>query len=152
VESGTGLAGGGEAEKPRVLVVDDELAIARAYARSLSAAGYDVASAGDGEAARQLLDGRPFDAIVSDVWMPGMDGIEVLREARARDLDVAVILITGAPSEEAAARAVENGALLYLVKPIDLRAFVQVVANGVRMTRIARLKRAAVADAQPRDP
>jgi EAL domain-containing protein (putative c-di-GMP-specific phosphodiesterase class I) len=130
--------------KSRVLVVDDELAIARSYVRALSAAGFEVESAGDGESARKLLEGPPFDVIVSDVWMPGMDGIAVLRATRTRDLDVAVILLTGAPNEDAAAQAVENGALLYLVKPLELRALVQIVTHGARMTRIARLKRAAV--------
>lgn len=131
--------------KIRVMVVDDELAIARAYARSLSSAGCEVATACDGEAARRLLQTESFDVIVSDVWMPGMDGIEVLRAARARDLDVSVILLTGAPTEEAALKAVESGVLLYLVKPFDLRALVQVVENGARITQLARRKRAAIA-------
>jgi EAL domain-containing protein (putative c-di-GMP-specific phosphodiesterase class I) len=133
-------------ERVRVMVVDDELAIARAYARTLSAADCEVETASDGESARRLLERGPFDVIVSDVLMPGMDGIEVLCAARERDLDVSVILLTGAPTEDAAAKAVESGALLYLVKPLDPRAFVQVVMNGARMTRMARLKRAAVAD------
>jgi DNA-binding response OmpR family regulator len=126
------------------LVVEDELAIARAYARTLTSYGYEVENASDGEAARSLLQGRSFDVIVSDVWMPGMDGIDVVRAARAHDLDVAVIVLTGAPSEEVAERALESGAMMYLVKPFDLRALVQVVANGVRVTRLARVRRAAV--------
>ncbi len=145
MRSGVETPGAAWTDKIRVMVVDDELAIARAYARTLSSAGCEVESASDGEAARKLLESASFDVIISDVWMPGMDGIEVLRAARARDLDVSVILLTGAPTEDAAAKAVESGALLYLVKPLDLRALVQVVENGARMTRMARLKRAAVA-------
>jgi EAL domain-containing protein (putative c-di-GMP-specific phosphodiesterase class I) len=128
---------------PRVLVVDDELVIARALSRTLVAAGYHVSTASDGETAQELLSRESFDVIVSDVWMPGIDGIGVLRAARERDLDVAVILMTGSPRAEDAARAVASGALMYLVKPIEPRALVQVVQNGVRMTRIARLRRAA---------
>lgn len=142
MHSGDVAFGVARALKSRVMVVDDELAIARAYIRSLSAAGFDVASASDGEAARRLLENSSFDVIVSDVWMPGLDGIEVLRAARARDLDVSVILLTGAPMEEAAMKAVESGVLLYLVKPFELRALVQVVENGARITQIARRKRA----------
>jgi EAL domain-containing protein (putative c-di-GMP-specific phosphodiesterase class I) len=127
--------------------VDDELAIARAFSRTLVAAGYQVETASDGQTAKDRLARGSFDVILSDVWMPGIDGIDVLRAARASDLDVSVILITGTPRSEDAARAVAHGALLYLVKPIDARALVQVVQNGVRMTKIARLRRAATVGA-----
>jgi EAL domain-containing protein (putative c-di-GMP-specific phosphodiesterase class I) len=142
-ERETHAAGASRATKARVLVVDDELAVARAYARALTSDGYEVETAGDGDNAQGLLETSSFDVIVSDVQMPGKGGIDVLRAARARDLDVSVILVTGTPSEEVAARAVENGALLYLTKPIDHRTLLQVVHNGARMTAVARLKRAA---------
>ncbi len=128
-------------KKARVLLVEDELAIARAYARALSIAGLEVVHASDGAAAVRNLENATFDVVLSDIWMPGSDGIDVLRVARSRDQDVSVILITGAPSPEGAVKAAENGALLYLAKPFELRSLVQVVANGVRLTEVARKKR-----------
>ena len=130
-------------DKIRVLVVDDELALARAYSKMLTAAGHEVEMASDGAAAKACLERSTFDVVVSDVAMPGMDGLAVLRTARLRDFDLSVILVTGTPTEDGAAKAVALGALLYLVKPFDLKALVQVVENGARMTKVARLKRAA---------
>jgi DNA-binding NtrC family response regulator len=137
------------AKKPRVLLVEDELAIARAYSRALSAAGLDVVHAGDGASAILNLEISTFDVVLSDVWMPGTDGIDVLRVARSRDQDVSVILITGAPSPEGAVKAAESGALLYLAKPFELRSLVQVVANGVLLTEAARKRRATPPDPSP---
>jgi EAL domain-containing protein (putative c-di-GMP-specific phosphodiesterase class I) len=77
--------------------------------------------------------------------MPGMDGIELLKSVRARDLDVPVVLATGAPSIETAAKAVEYGALLYLVKPIPPKTLVEVIGHAARLHRLARLKRDALA-------
>src|SRR5689334_14400078 len=106
--------------KGRVLLVDDEIQILRAYTRALSAAGYWVECAPNGKVAADLLrDGR-FDVVVSDVQMPKMDGLQLLRAVREHDLDVPVILITGMPAVESAVQAIEQGAFRYLVKPVSL--------------------------------
>jgi EAL domain-containing protein (putative c-di-GMP-specific phosphodiesterase class I)/CheY-like chemotaxis protein len=127
----------------RVLVVDDEEPLARAIRRSLFAAGYDVSTASDGEQATKLLSSGDFNAIVSDIGMPRMSGIQLLQAVRQRDLDVPVILITGAPDLKTAVEAVAHGALLYLTKPIDTVGLVKAVARAVRLNRMAGLKREA---------
>ena len=73
---------------PSVLVVDDEIRIVHALVRVLGAAGYDVAIATDGRQAVEAIMSRNFDVIVSDINMPGMSGISLLRSVRAHDLDV----------------------------------------------------------------
>lgn len=130
--------------KGRILVVDDELAIVRAYTKSLGANGYQVETASDGVVARQRLQESSFDAVICDVAMPGLDGLSVLRAMREHNPDVPVILLTGSPTEEDAVKAIENGALLYLVKPIELRSLVQVVDNAVRLCRLAKRRREAL--------
>ncbi len=131
--------------KGRILVVDDEPALLRAYTRALTRDGYEARGATDGVRAKELLAESRFDVIISDVCMPGMDGIELLRAVRRIDVDVPVILVTGAPTSRGAGEAVESGALLYLVKPVEFRALLQVVEHAIRLHRIARLKRDAMA-------
>ncbi|HEY4118412.1 MAG TPA: EAL domain-containing protein [Byssovorax sp.] len=128
----------------RVLVVDDELAVLRAYERMLVSAGYVVAIATDGLKARALFDADRFDVIVSDIAMPGLDGLGLLRAVRGRDLDVPVVLVTGEPTAETASRAVEYGAFGYLKKPVAARALLDVIAHAVRLHELARLKRRAL--------
>src|SRR5215813_8784131 len=94
-----GLIDGG---KPRVLIVDDEQAILRAYTRILSSNGYAVSTAPSGELALELFAREPVDVIVTDLTMPGMTGIDFLRAVRERDPDVPVILMTACPSTESA--------------------------------------------------
>jgi EAL domain-containing protein (putative c-di-GMP-specific phosphodiesterase class I) len=127
-----------------VLMVDDEPAIARAYARTLGASGFTVVTAGDGHEAANAARDKSFDVIISDIAMPGMDGIELLRTVREYDLDVPFIIITGGPAVHSAAQAMEYGALRYLIKPVlpdDLEA---VVARAVRLHQMAKIKREAL--------
>jgi EAL domain-containing protein (putative c-di-GMP-specific phosphodiesterase class I) len=137
--------------KGRILVVDDELAMLRAYAKSLGASGYEVHTASDGIVAQERIRSCSFDAVLCDVAMPGVDGLSVLQAIRKHDLDTPVILVTGAPTEKAAANAVEGGALLYLSKPIELRVLAQVIDNAVRVGRATKLRREMAAASAPGD-
>ncbi len=128
----------------RVLVVDDEEAVLRVHARVLSKAGYQVETAADGHAAERVLDKVSFDVIVSDIDMPGMNGIALLERVRRRDLDVSVVFVTGSPSAETAIKAMEHGALRYLVKPVETAELVKTVGDAVRLHRLARAKRQAL--------
>jgi EAL domain-containing protein (putative c-di-GMP-specific phosphodiesterase class I) len=128
----------------RLLVVDDEEPLVRAIARVLKAAGYDVLTAADGLTAAELLADTSFDAIVSDIDMPRMSGVQLLQTVRQRDLDVPVVLMTGRPDLETAVQAVSLGALQYLTKPIDLAELERVVMRAVRLNRMAKIKREAL--------
>jgi len=126
------------------LVADDDALVRGALARSLTATGYEVTTAANGREATELLADAQFDAVVSDIGMPEVDGIQLLRAIRQRDNDVPVVLITGAPDVATAMQAVRLGALLYLSKPVDLDEMKGVVARAVRLRRIARLKEEAL--------
>jgi CheY-like chemotaxis protein len=127
-----------------ILLVDDEQSIARAYARTLGAAGFTVEIAFDGKEAAAAAKERNFDVIVSDIAMPEMNGLELLRAVREHDLDVPFVLMTGGPGVDSAVRAVEYGALRYLIKPVSTAELEEVVARAVRLHQMARIKREAL--------
>lgn len=146
-QAATGAPGAPTGDNPgrgRVLVVDDDVPTARGFGRVLSAAGFSVTIAHDGNEAAALASQKSFDAILSDIAMPGMDGIALLRAVREHDLDVPVILITGGPAIESAVEAMEYGALLYLIKPIEGQELEDVVTRAVRLHQMARIKREAL--------
>ena len=128
----------------RILVVDDEEPLARAIGRGLTAAGYEVSTAVDGMRAVDLLGRIEFDAIVSDIDMPGLNGIRLLEAVRRHDVDVPVILMTGAPDVKTAVLAVEHGALRYLIKPVAIEDLQKLLARAVRHKQMAKLQRKAL--------
>src|SRR6187431_3367259 len=98
VSSGAGESETGERTdgtfKASVLVVDDDPDVLRGVVRLLRSQGYSVTSTMNGAEAARFVHGRSFDVIVSDIKMPGMDGIQLLREVREHDLHVPVVLVT----------------------------------------------------------
>jgi EAL domain-containing protein (putative c-di-GMP-specific phosphodiesterase class I) len=131
--------------KGRVLLVDDEVALARAWSRWLSLAGFEVSIAEDGIQAEKLIDTMPrFDVIVSDVVMPNLSGIGLLRSIRDKDTDVPVILATARPDLDTAVEAIELGIIRYLVKPVESTVLQLAVEKAVRYRRLADLKRRAL--------
>jgi EAL domain-containing protein (putative c-di-GMP-specific phosphodiesterase class I)/CheY-like chemotaxis protein len=127
-----------------VLIVDDDPAVARALRRVLEAVGYSVSVVGGGELAVEAITKNSFDVVISDIQMPGMTGVDLLRAIRALDLDVPVILMTGVPTVETAIEAVNLGALQYLPKPTPNDALLKAVARASRLHRIAQMKRDAL--------
>jgi EAL domain-containing protein (putative c-di-GMP-specific phosphodiesterase class I) len=128
-----------------ILLVDDEESLVRSIRRALTAAGYEVSTASDGRRAVDLLADATFDTILSDIDMPRMNGIQLLQAVRQRDVDVPVILMTGAPDLSTAVQAVAHGAFSYLTKPIDMADLREVVSRAVRLNQMASLKRQALA-------
>ncbi|HAA05429.1 MAG TPA: sigma-54-dependent Fis family transcriptional regulator, partial [Syntrophobacteraceae bacterium] len=98
-------------------MVDDEAVVRTGMARVLEAQGLEVEIAGDGSEALETLDLRPFAVVFLDIKMPGMNGVEVLRQIRAQHPRVLVIMITGYPTMESAIECLKLGAVDYLVKP-----------------------------------
>jgi EAL domain-containing protein (putative c-di-GMP-specific phosphodiesterase class I)/ActR/RegA family two-component response regulator len=137
--------GGLVESKGSVLLVDDERALLTVLARSVRSHGYVVEEASNGQIAVDRLRGANFDVVVSDINMPGMDGIKLLRAIREYDLDLPVILMTAAPAVETASRAVEYGALRYLTKPVSLDGLANAIQYGVQLCKMALLKREALA-------
>jgi len=129
----------------RVLIVDDDAGIRRSLIRVLDQAGFETEEAADGLRAVEALGKSQVDVVLSDLQMPGMGGMELLRRVREHDFDLPVILMTGAPSLETAVAAVEFGALRYITKPLNVEAVVEAVRYAVQLRRMARLKREATA-------
>ena len=142
------------AEPPaRVLIVDDDPQLPRAFARILRAAGFTVEHADDGNQARRAVETGSFDVVLSDIDMPNLDGIGLLRAVRGIDPDLPVVLITASPAVETAVAALEHGALRYLIKPVPASALAQAVTTAAQLRRIALVKReaATIAAAQSSD-
>jgi EAL domain-containing protein (putative c-di-GMP-specific phosphodiesterase class I)/CheY-like chemotaxis protein len=141
----TPVSGPASVRSGRVLLAEDEEPLRAVFEEVLADAGHQVVCAPDGRAALHALEGAPFDVVVSDIRMPGFTGLQLLRAVRERDLDVPVILMTGSPTMDTAVRALEDGALKYLVKPFHTSELVAAVAHAVQLGRMARLKREALA-------
>ncbi len=127
--------------KPEVMIVDDEPITARGYARALTAAGYNVTIAAAGREGATLARSKRFDAIVSDIAMPDMDGLALLRDIRQSDLDVPMIFMTGSPALETALEAIEYGAFRYLLKPVPLERLLEIVHRAVAVHKLALVRR-----------
>jgi EAL domain-containing protein (putative c-di-GMP-specific phosphodiesterase class I) len=126
-----------------VLVVDDDPVIVELITRSLSD-GFDVTSCGGGTEAMAEIERGTFAAVVCDVKMPNMSGLELLRSVRSVDSDLPVLLVTGQPAWEDAAQAIECGVFRYLRKPFDLDDLRAAVKQASQLYRMARIKREAL--------
>lgn len=129
---------------PRVLLIDDDAELLEFYQDSLAPLGYHLETAADGAEAAFLLSAKRYDVVVSDIVMPALDGLELLRMVRSTNLDVPVVLVTGTPSTETAIRAIELGALRYLLKPFSAADLRRVVSYGVCVGKMAGHKREAL--------
>jgi EAL domain-containing protein (putative c-di-GMP-specific phosphodiesterase class I)/CheY-like chemotaxis protein len=125
----------------RILLVDDDSAVRRVTQRCLERAGYQVAACSSGADALSTLARGAFDAMVSDVQMPGMTGVRLLRAIREHDLDLPVVFVTGKPDLQSAADALEYGAFRYLIKPVPSADLAAVVERAVNVGKLARSKR-----------
>lgn len=128
----------------RVLVVDDEPAIRRALRPPLTELGFEMTEASRGEMALEILRTEPFDAVLLDVNMPGIGGIETLRRIRALAPRLPVIILTVRDREEEKVNALELGADDYVTKPFGVRELVARIRASVR-----RVHAPAIPDDQP---
>jgi EAL domain-containing protein (putative c-di-GMP-specific phosphodiesterase class I) len=123
-----------------VLLVDDDEVLVRSVARVLRARGFDTKTATRGADALTLMETERFDVVVSDISMPDMDGIQLLRRLRDTDLAIPVILVTGEPAVSTAVEALEYGAFRYLTKPVASDDLAATVDRAVHYHRMARMK------------
>jgi excisionase family DNA binding protein len=118
-------------ERPRILVVDDESSIRDLLAKTLALAEYDVDTAADGRSALERLRLYPYDLLIADLKMPGIDGLSVIREAKRLKVDLPVIIITGYSTETAAIEAVNLGVSGYLTKPFRVPQVLAAAAKAI---------------------
>jgi len=106
---------------PRALVVDDEPNARELLSEFLTAKGYGVIAASDGEEALRKIKGDRPHLILLDICMPKMDGLEVLKQVREIDHEVGVIMVTAVNEEETGRQALKKGAFDYITKPLDFQ-------------------------------
>jgi DNA-binding NtrC family response regulator len=116
--------------KPAILVVDDDESIASTVAVFLSSHGYEVTVAMEGAEALERIREGDFPVIISDIYLDQVSGLDILREARRRNPDVAVILMTARGSVGTTVEAEVEGAFEYLAKPFELRALLDIVERA----------------------
>ena len=136
----------------RILVADDEAGVRSFLAETLELGGHEVAQAADGEEALALLARRAFDLLVTDLRMPKRDGMEVLREAHARQPDLEVIVLTAHGSVSSAVEAMRLGAFDYLQKPLDGPDQVLLLAERALERRRLKTLREQLADEDADEP
>jgi two-component system, NtrC family, response regulator HydG len=124
--------------RPRVLVVDDDAAIRYTLKEILESEGMEVQVAEDGAQALERLDADPFQLVISDLRMPRVDGVELLRKVRARPLPPKVIVITAHGSEKQAVEAMKLGASDYFRKPFELDELLAVVRRAVESVQLSQ--------------
>jgi DNA-binding NtrC family response regulator len=124
-------------ERKQVLVVDDEPNLRKVLLAQLQRDGYDVHTANDGEAAKELLSEHHIDLVVTDLRMPKIDGMELLRWALAEDGDRPVVMMTAHGTVDTAVEALKLGAFDYVTKPFDMTEMRRVVAKALRARDLA---------------
>ena len=117
--------------RPRVLVVDDEASIRDLLAKTLALAEYDVDVAADGRSALERMRLYPYDLLIADLRMPGMDGLTVIREAKRYKANLPVLIITGYSTESSAIEAVNLGVAGYLTKPFRVPQVLAAAAKAL---------------------
>jgi len=122
--------------KETVLVVDDEAGVRTSLGAILGDEGYAVEAVGSGEEALAALESRRYDVVLLDVWLPGADGLEVLRRIRETDAELPVVVISGHGTIETAVKAVRLGAQDFVEKPLSLEKTLVAVRNALQRRRL----------------
>ena len=128
-------------ERPRILVVEDDPDIRKILEMYLGGKGYAVGTADSGAAALAAVTSGPIDLILSDVRMPGMSGLELLRALKERDPEVQLVLMTAYSSVRDAVEAIQLGAADYVEKPIDFRRLERVLHGVLEKRRLQHRSR-----------
>jgi DNA-binding NtrC family response regulator len=120
----------------RLLVVDDEVELTNALCETLGEQNYEVVGATSGKEGLKLLQNGSFDILLSDLMMPGMDGIGVLKEALQLDPQLVAIIMTGQGTVQTAVEAMKLGAFDYVLKPFKLHAMLPILARAMQVRHL----------------
>ncbi len=125
-------------ERARILLVDDEPHFCRVMAMHLADEGYAVTGVTSGEEALERFKGEKHDLVITDLKMPGMDGVALLEAVRDVSGDVPVIILTAYGTVDTAVAAMKLGAFDYIMKPVDVEELKMVVARALHIQEITR--------------
>ena len=113
---------------PKILIVDDEQTVCYSLGQALAGQGYDIEAAESGEEALRKIEAGTYGVVICDLMMPGLSGLDLLKNLRDRDSKTPVVLVTVYPTSRAAAEASKLGAFDFLMKPFtpeDIRGVVR---------------------------
>jgi DNA-binding NtrC family response regulator len=127
--------------KPRILIVDDDPGTLASLSRAFALEGWTALTASSGPRALERLEAESVDAILSDVVMPDMDGLEFLEKVRERDADVPVVVMSGQATVASAVKATRLGALDFVEKPVGLDRLLLTLRNALRVDQLQRENR-----------
>ncbi|MDP1991585.1 MAG: sigma-54 dependent transcriptional regulator [Syntrophales bacterium] len=119
-----------------ILIVDDEESICQTLGGILKDEGHDVVTAASGEEALRVVDEDPPNLVLLDIWLPGIDGIEVLKVIKAGHPQIQVIIMSGHGTIETAVKATRLGAFDFIEKPLSLEKVILVVNHALEMIRL----------------
>ncbi len=129
--------GSGMSQETRILVVDDDEVLLDLMTRRLDKMGLAADRAENGNVGLEMIEANRYGLVISDIYMPGATGIDVLKAAKAKDATCQVITITGGATIEMALKALDEGAFIYLTKPFDhLRVFDHAVKRALEFRRL----------------
>jgi two-component system, NtrC family, response regulator AtoC len=123
-------------EQTNILLIDDEEPIREAMILLLKNAGYRISGCGSGKEAYRLLTNEPFDIVITDLFLPDVTGIDILKKVKGIPRAIEVILITGHASAETAVRAMKEGAFDYITKPLNFEELRVILENAVEKQRL----------------
>jgi two-component system nitrogen regulation response regulator NtrX len=121
---------------PSILIVDDEPYILQSLGGLLSDEGYEVVTASNGYEALKIIDAQSPDLVVLDIWMPGIDGIETLREIKKNHPFLPVVIITGHGNIETAVTAIKLGAFDMIEKPLSIEKVIVTINNALNFRKL----------------
>ncbi len=121
---------------PTILIVDDEVSIVQTLSGLLTDEGFEVTSAGNGYEALQQIDTHTPDLVLLDIWMPGLDGLETLKEIKKNNPRIHVIMITGHGTIETAVQATKLGAFDFIEKPLSFEKVIVAINNALNFRRL----------------
>ena len=138
-------------DHPTILLIEDELQLRANLQILLQSAGYQVTTAANGAEGLQQLREQPFDLVITDLVMPGVDGFQVMDDLRDHSPETVVVGMTGYVSTESAIQALRKGAYDYLTKPLDVDLMYSVVARAMEKVRLQKDLQRSLAEVQARE-
>src|SRR6185437_9684430 len=126
-------------ERPNILIVDDEPSVLLTVAAILRQEGYEVDAVPNGEAAIAKIAGRYYDLVLTDLKMPGVDGLQVLEEVRKTSPQTVTVMMTGYGSVDTALEALQRGAYEYLLKPTEVEDLKAAVRRSLERKRLSEI-------------
>src|SRR5918995_914967 len=129
-----------------ILIVDDEPGIRETLRGVMEDEGFSADAVESGEECLAAVGKRAYGCILLDVWLPGIDGLETLRQLRAAGADSAVVMISGHGNIETAVRATKLGAYDFIEKPLSIERTILTVRNALRQRALERLNATLAAE------